>query len=132
MGKYLLAALGPFLGVVLGVVLGTSAYGQSLHVNGKFGFLDEYELTASIAAPSRNSKELSGPVLIKHVGICTHNGPDEVEGQIHMRYGGSRSLVSGTVTFEGQTCKYKGRLSKTHRGEMVCPDATVPFYVWTN
>ena len=37
------------------------------------------------------SKELSGPVKMKHVGICTQDGPEERAGEISLQVG-RRSL----------------------------------------
>ncbi len=113
-------------------LLGTAAQAQqSLTLNGKFGFLGEFEFSSHVAAQAADKKEYAGEATIKHVGVCTHAGPDQVEGQIKLRFAGWLSQISGTLVYEGQTCTYRARLSKTHAGELVCPDATVPFYVWS-
>jgi hypothetical protein len=66
-----------FLPIVLGV-LATPASAQSLQVVGYSGYLGEWELTATVTGTvSGHIKEYSGPLTMKHVGVCTQDGPGE-------------------------------------------------------
>jgi len=112
--------------------LGPPALADSLQLSGKFGYLGEYELSAEIPAQdSAGQTELSGPLIVKHVGVCTHDGPDEVEGTITLRFAGARQQVKATLVFGEHRCTFNGNLSETGRGELVCPGAAVPFAMWT-
>lgn len=113
-------------------ILSASADAQSLQVNGKFGYLGEYELSAKVAAQASNGKkEFSGPMIVKHVGLCTHDGPDQKDGQIRLQFTDATSRITATLLFDGRECSYSGRLSETDVGEMVCPGAAVPFSMWS-
>ena len=66
--------------------LATPAGAQSLEVLGYAGVLGEWEVTATVreTAPAR-SKEFSGPLMMKHVGLCTQDGPEEKTGELRLR-----------------------------------------------
>ena len=50
-----------FASAILLTIFGASAHAQSLQLDGKFGYLGEYELTAEVAAPASGAnKEFSG------------------------------------------------------------------------
>ncbi len=70
-------------------------------------------------------------MIVRHVGICTHDGPDQVDGQIRLQFAGATSQVTATLLFDGHQCSYRGRLSQSERGELVCPGAAVPFNMWS-
>ena len=59
------------------------ANAQSVQVNGKFGYLSEYELTASVVAKTTDENgEFSGPMIVRHVGLCTHDGAVQKTGKL--------------------------------------------------
>jgi hypothetical protein len=110
---------------------GVSARAEPLQLNGKFGYLSEYELSAQLAAPRPNAKELSGPMTITHVGLCSHSGPQQQQGQIKLQLAGAGAPVKATLVFDGRECSYRGPLSKTGIGEMNCPGVeALPFSLW--
>jgi hypothetical protein len=107
------------------------ANAQPVQVTGKFGYLSEYELTANVAAdkPVANG-EFSGPMIVRHVGLCTHDGPNQEDGKIRLKLSGAR--ITGMLSFGGRECSYRGRLSETDVGEMNCPGAAaVPISIWS-
>jgi hypothetical protein len=109
-----------------------SAHAESLRLAGKFGYLSEFELSARLATPASHATELSGPMTITHVGLCTHNGPQQVQGQIRLRFAGAGAPVKATLVFDGHECTYSGRLSETAIGEMSCPGTdALPFSLWS-
>jgi hypothetical protein len=106
---------------------------QSLQVYGTSGYLSEYELSASVSEQvADGKKEFSGPLIVKHVGLCTHNGPNETAGRITLRMVGSSSRVQATLAFGGNECTYRGLLSQSYHGVMSCAGkAGIPVRLWT-
>src|SRR5215472_9419888 len=52
------------------------AKAEPREVLGQAGVLGEWELTATVTERAANGvKELAGPLSLKHVGICTADGP---------------------------------------------------------
>jgi hypothetical protein len=120
-----------FLPIVLGI-LATPASAQSLQVIGYSGNLGEWELTATVTeTTSRQTKEYSGPLTMKHVGVCTQDGPEEKTGEIHFQISASSSRLNATISIAGVECIYSGRLSDSYTGTMNCPDRqAVPLMLW--
>ena len=120
--------------VPLVAILGTSGQAQPLQINGKFGFLGEYELSATIArVTSGGERSFIGPMTIRHVGLCTHDGPNKAVGEIAIqlvRY--KRSELALFFEFDGLQCTYNGKLSEHNVGELRCSDHIIPFSIWLN
>ena len=106
---------------------------QSMQVYGKTGYLGEYELSGTVSEQTANGrKEYSGPLVAKHVGLCTHDGPQETTGQIRLHVIGSSSRATATLVFEGVECTYEGALSESYHGFMNCADKmSLPLSLWT-
>lgn len=110
---------------------GAAAHAQLLEVNGKFGYLGEYELSATVNAQSLGGRqEFSGPMIVRHVGLCTHNGPNESQGEITLQFNNAKSRVEATLAFDGQRCRYNGRMSEKDVGELFCSDTAIPVSLW--
>ena len=111
--------------------LAIPARAQSMQVCGKTGYLGEYELSGTVSEQTANGrKEYSGPLVAKHVGLCTHDGPKETTGQIRLHAVGSSA--NATLVFEGVECTYEGVLSESYHGFMNCADKTsLPLRLWT-
>jgi hypothetical protein len=107
------------------------AEAESLEVLGQVGVLGEWELTANITSTiSSAQSQFSGRLLMKHVGICTQDGPQEKTGEIQLQLFGS-SRVKATLVMAGVTCTYAGRKSDSYSGVMRCPDQRdVPLRMW--
>lgn len=120
-----------FLSVVLGA-LATSAQAQSLQVIGYSGYLGEWELTAAVTEKvSKQTKEYSGPLTMKHVGLCTQDGPEEKTGEIRFQISALSARLNATLLVAGVECTYSGRLSDSYDGTMNCPDReAVPLKLW--
>jgi hypothetical protein len=108
-----------------------NAHAQALKVSGQLGVLGEWELSATLSREAAGSKrQFSGPLALKHVGICTQEGPEEKAGtaQVHL-VGASR--VRASFVIDGVTCTYSGQKSDTYTGLMSCPGKTdVPILLW--
>ena len=102
-----------------------------MQVYGKTGYLGEYELSSIVSEQVANgSKEYSGPLAVKHVGLCTRDGPKETTGQIRFQVNGSSTRATATLVFEGVECTYD--LSESYHGFMNCADHTsLPLRLWT-
>ena len=120
-----------FLPIVLGI-LPTLASAQPLQVTGYSGYLGEWELTATVTeTASGHTKEYSGPLTMKHVGVCTQDGPEEKTGEMRVRISASSSQLNATLSVAGAECTYSGRLSDAYTGTMDCPDRqAVPLKLW--
>jgi hypothetical protein len=120
-----------FLPIVLSA-LATPAVAQSLQVVGYSGHLGEWELTATVTeSASSRSKEYSGPLTMKHIGLCTQDGPEEKTGEMRFRLSTSPAALSATLSIAGIECTYSGRLSDPYTGTMDCPGRqAVPLKLW--
>jgi hypothetical protein len=120
-----------FLPIILGI-LATPASAQSLQVVGYSGYLGEWELTATVTeATSGHIKEYFGPLTMRHVGVCTQDGPEEKSGEIRVQIIASSSRLNATLSVAGTECAYSGQLSGAYTGMMNCPDRqAVPLKLW--
>jgi hypothetical protein len=114
-------------------VFAIPARAQFMQVYGKTGYLGEYELSGTVSGQATNGrKEYSGPLVAKHVGLCTHDGPKETTGQIRFHVVGFPPHVAAALVFEGVECTYEGVLSEPYHGFMNCADKTsLPLRLWT-
>jgi hypothetical protein len=120
-----------FLPIALGA-LASPGYAQSLEVVGYAGYLGEWELTATAfeTDPGRTRK-YSGSLMMKHVGLCTQDGPEEKTGEMHFEISASSSRLDATLLVAGVECTYSGKLSDSYTGTMACPDReAVPLKLW--
>jgi hypothetical protein len=70
--------------------------------------------------------------VVKHVGLCTHTGPQEVTSNIKLQFAGSSQRVTAKLGFEGVDCTYEGVLTESYQGFMDCADhASLPHRLWT-
>ena len=67
---------------------------------------------------------------MKHVGLCTQDGPEEKTGEMRFQISDS-SPLNATLSVAGIECTYSGRLSDFYTGTMNCPDRqAVPLKLW--
>lgn len=113
-------------------ILATPASAQSLQVIGYSGYLGEWELTATVTERvSSRTKEYAGPVTMRHVGLCTQDGPEEKTGEMRLQISASSSQLNATFSVAGVECTYSGRLSDSYTGTMACPGReAVPLKLW--
>ena len=119
------------LAILLGI-LASPAAGQSLQLVGYAGELGEWELTAAVTErASWWAKEFSGPLTMKHVGICTQDGLEEKTGEIRFQLSAWSGRLNARLLVSGTTCTYSGKLSDAYTGMMSCPDRqAVPLRLW--
>ena len=96
---------------------------DTLQVVGNAGVLGEWELTATVTgAPSNQRKELSGPLTMRHVGLCTQDGPEEKTGEIRVRSYGASARIEGTLMMDGVECSFTATADDSVPGTLTCPD----------
>jgi hypothetical protein len=105
------------------LTLPAAAGAQSREVGGQVGFLGEWELTATVTERVDNGmKQYVGPLSLKHVGVCTSEGPEEKTGELQLRISDSSAHVRATLLIDGAECTYSGDLKEAYDGVMICPD----------
>jgi hypothetical protein len=112
--------------------LATPAQAKSLQLVGYAGVLGEWELTATVTEQAGLwSKAFFGPLSMKHVGICTQDGPEEKTGEIRFQISALSSRLDATLLVEGVACSYSAGPSDPYSGMMACPDReAVPLKLW--
>jgi hypothetical protein len=119
---------------IVAIAFAPPARAQSvMQLQGQTGYLGEYELGAIVSEQTSNGRtEFSGPLVVKHVGLCTHIGPQQTISQIKLQITGPSRRVTATVAFEGLACSYRGVLSESYHGFMNCGNKTsIPLRLWT-
>src|SRR4051812_1759827 len=106
------------------LIVAGAALGEPLSVSGTAGFLSEWQFSGSVSGTAA-ADEFTGSLAMKHIGLCTHDGPDERTSEIRLRLIGPRpwsakSKVQATFVLDGATCTLSGRLSGTYSGIMDC------------
>jgi hypothetical protein len=105
----------------------------AMELLGQAGVLGEWELTGNLTeGGSGPRKEFSGPLKMKHVGICTQDGPEERAGEIRLQLAGrSESQVTAELMLDGVRCTYSARKMHAYEGSLSCAGrAPVPLLVW--
>ena len=113
-------------------LLAAPADADSLQIFGYSGFLGEWELTATVRGDASSTpKKYSGPISMKHVGLCTQDGPEEKSGEINLEMLPSSSRLQATLWVDGVQCGYQGVLSDFYSGIMKCSGREgVPLKLW--
>jgi hypothetical protein len=97
----------------------------SLRLEGHAGYLSEWELSGEVTpAVSGGREQFSGPLTLKHVGLCSANGPEERSGTIEFYVSKSlwSSEIHATLSINGARCSYSGSPSGNSAGFMDCSD----------
>ena len=111
--------------------LAPAAHAESLELLGYAGMLGEWELTAPLTLTGAGKRDFAGPLKMRHVGVCTQDGPEEKTGELRLRVSGSTTRVSATLLIEATQCSYTGDLRASYDGMMNCPDRrSVPLTLW--
>jgi hypothetical protein len=115
-----------FLFVLILNAAATPARAQSLRVTGATGYLSEWEVSGDVSeSMSERVREFSGPLTMKHIGLCSQAGPEEKVAEIRFQMTRSSSLSQfrATMTMDGDRCTFSGKLSDTYSGFMDCTNA---------
>ncbi len=118
--------------VSVSALAGSAAVAQSMQIHGVTGYLSEYDLSAVVSGEaSSGMHDLSGPLTIKHVGLCSHDGPNETLSYIKLEFANASAPVTATLNFDGHECSYRGYLSESYNGVLTCTGGlTLPLRLW--
>jgi hypothetical protein len=107
-------------------ITGGSAFAQARPVLGTAGYLSEWEIVGNVTlGKSSDGSVLAGPVIWKHVGLCSANGPEQRSGQVtlHILRSWLGTRIKGSLTMGDDLCTYDGDFAKGTRGVMNCTHA---------
>jgi hypothetical protein len=113
------------LSTVLMLAADAAAAG-SLRISGTVGYLSEWEVNGElIETISADERKFSGPLVWKHVGLCSANGPQEKTGAISLQIFGSGALsrIHATLWLEETQCEFNAGLSDGSTARMDCSNA---------
>jgi hypothetical protein len=102
------------------------AEAKSFTITGVAGYLSEWELSGTVTEIASTQNEFSGSLSMKHIGLCSVNGPEVKAANIKFQITtarASRSNISATVTIDGAPCTFGGPFSENYSGRLDCPSA---------
>ena len=104
----------------------------AMELLGQAGVLGEWELNGNLTeGGSEPSKEFSGLLKMKHVGICTQDGPEERTGEISLQLASRSESLTAKLVLDGVHCTYSARKTHAYEGTMSCASrAPIPLIVW--
>jgi hypothetical protein len=101
-----------------------AASAQSFSASGQVGYLQEWELKASLARTvSAGKVEYSGPLTLRHVGLCSANGVEEKSGELRLAVSRWTGGIEGTLAMDGDSCRVVASPSRPYSGLLSCRDA---------
>ena len=108
------------------------AQGETREVSGQAGYLGEWEIAATVTGRVADGvPELFGPLNMRHVGLCSQDGPEEKTGEIRLRLSDKAPQLRATLTVDGVACSVSASLADAYKGAMSCPDRRgVPLTLW--
>ena len=102
---------------------------EALELIGQAGVLGEWELTADLTATG-GKQEFAGPIVLKHTGICSADGPETRSGEMKLQMA-SATRVKASLTIDGNPCTYSATKSDAYVGMLSCRDRReVPLRIW--
>jgi hypothetical protein len=107
------------------IALGTlgGAFAQSYTAEGQIGYLQEWEIKASLTKTVTNAgADYSGPVTLRHVGLCSANGVEEKSGVLDLKIPARSSGVQGTLVLADDNCRVVGSATQGYSGLLNCKD----------
>ena len=102
------------------------AQARSLQIAGTAGYLAEWALSGVVTDTAADQRDFSGPLALKHVGLCSVNGEQEKPGAIRFEFSGSgaSSVIHATLSLGIASCTYNGSFTgQSTSGTMDCSDA---------
>jgi hypothetical protein len=106
---------------------------QTVRLEGQVGFIGEWSLNATLdRAPTGGASEaFSGSLTMRHVGLCSHSGPEEIAGRVTAVSLGATRVNGLALEYGTESCVYSGPLSKSAGAFMRCGGGTeIPIRVW--
>jgi hypothetical protein len=103
-----------------------TARAEPLQVVGVIGYLSEWQVTGTVSETvSGLTKEFAGSLAMKHVGLCSHNGPEDKIAEVRLEIARSTlpHKLYASLVLDGAKCTFSGLLTDTYSGFMDCPNA---------
>jgi hypothetical protein len=104
---------------------------EPVELVGKMGFLGEWEIKAAVTPTEQDrARLLAGPMTLRHVGLCSVNGPEEKSGRISVELLGASKIKARLVT-DDHDCVFSGVLAEGAQGFMSCKGKSdYPLTLW--
>jgi hypothetical protein len=100
-----------------------TAFGQSYSLDGQVGYLQEWEMKASLTKTVTSTEmDYDGPVTLRHVGLCSANGVEEKSGVVQLKVSRTTSAIEGTLAIKDDSCRIVASASKSYSGLLNCRD----------
>ena len=111
------------------------AAAATLRLKGQVGFVGEWAFASSLDSPSRigagPQPGYAGPLTMRHVGLCSANGPEEQTGRLSVGSLHGQAVEDLRLVYGSESCVYTGPLSEEAGGTMRCTGGSeVPIRVW--
>lgn len=111
------------LSVILICAGAPAALAQSWSASGQVGYLSEWEMKASLARTvTGGGEDYSGPVTLRHTGLCSVNGVEEKSGTVRLTVSPRSSAVEGTLALKDDSCRIVASASRGFSGLLSCRD----------
>jgi hypothetical protein len=108
-------------GMIAACVVAASAAAEPYAASGQVGYLQEWELKASLAKSVSGGRiEYSGPVTLRHVGLCSANGVEEKSGKMRLTMSRAPGAAEGTLAMEGDSCRIVAAQPPSYSGLLTC------------
>jgi hypothetical protein len=94
-----------------------------MQVQGTAGYLSEWQLSGTVTRNPTSDGEFSGPVVLRHVGLCSPGRPAEMSGTLRYKVTGwlGRRVVA-SLSLNGRDCGFEGKWSGEYNGELSCDE----------
>ena len=113
-------------------LIGVSCAAQARELAGRFGYLGEWDVAATLAQESTagsSASALAGSLQLKHNAVCGPGETPEKSGHIRMSVRGDR--YSAQMTLAGTSCAFSGTLSQTAHVFVTCGgEGQIPLRLW--
>jgi hypothetical protein len=116
-------AVRDLLSAVFVCAAATTAFGQSYSIEGHAGYLQEWEIKASLTKTVTSAGvNYDGPVTLRHVGLCSVNGVEEKSGVVQLKVSRRNTAVEGTLALQDDSCRIVASASQAYSGLLNCRD----------
>jgi hypothetical protein len=106
---------------LMACVITAAAGAEPYAASGQVGYLQEWELKASLARTVAGGRiEYSGPVTLRHVGLCSVNGVEEKSGKLRLTMSRGPGAAEGTLALEGDSCRIMATQAPAYSGLLTC------------
>jgi hypothetical protein len=100
-----------------------AALAQTYSANGQIGYLQEWEMKASLVKTMTSAGTgYSGPVTLRHVGLCSADGVEEKSGVVKLEVSPKTLGIEGTLSMKDDDCRIVASASRLYSGLLSCHD----------